>query len=208
MTGTQIKAAVFNLTKDRNWDATSDAAHELIKDWMSLAIEEFPPEAIECGVDPLINVLAGEHYELPVDFVAVSNYEVHDGNGDLMETRSPEDLEFTADGQIIYPIDIEFGRLNYFPIPVFEDVTDEIPINKIFHTALVYFFYAQYYYQSGEGDYEEHKMADSYMFRYDRIKNQKLNTLMNKVSDNEPMRTADAMPKRSRGLTGGSDFYE
>ena len=51
-------------------------------------------------------------------------------------------------------------------------------------------------------------MADNYMARFERVKTQKLNTLMNKVSDNEPIRTVDVMPKRSRGLTGGSDFYE
>ena len=195
MTGTDIKRAVYNLTKDRNWAPTSTASDDLIKDWMMLVVEEFPPEAIENAVDALVAIQAGEHYELPVDFAAIENYEVHNNNGDIMEVRKPVDLVFTGDGQVIFPIDIPFGRLNYFPIPVFEDVTDDIPLNPVLHSCIIYFFYAQYYYQSGEGDYEEHKVADSYMYRFERMKTQKLNTFMNKISDSEPMATTDVLPK-------------
>lgn len=206
MTGTEIKAAVHNLTGDRDWASTSDKADKLIKDWMQLAVEEFPPEVIESNVMTLNVVIAGDTYELPVDFAAAAYYGYYEG--DTFIKREIEDLVFTADGMVIFPIDIILGGLYYYPVPVFEDVTDDIPINKMFHTCLVYFFYAQYYYQSGEGDYEEHKVAEMYMGRFERMKMQKLNTFMNKTSDSEPVKTKDAMPKVSRGNQRRSDFYE
>ena len=206
MTGTEIKAAVYNLTGDRDWVATSTASDALIKNWMQMVVEEFPSEVIECNVETLNMVIAGDTYELPLDFSAGAYYGYYEG--DTFIKREISELEFTADGMVIYPIDIDLGGLYYYPIPVFEDITDDIPINRIFQTGLIYFFYAQYYYQSGEGDYEEHKVADMYMGRFERMKNQKLNTFMNKVSDSEPVKTVDALPSRSKGIVRGTDYYE
>lgn len=207
MTGTDIKAAVYNLTKDRTWASTTNEVDQLIKDWMMMVVEEFPPEAIESNTAPLVDVVAGDRYELPVDFSAVDCYEVYD-NDDNLVRYEPDDLIFTADNQVIYPIDIVLGRLVYHPIPVFEDVTDDIPLQKIFHSCIVYFFYGQYYYQSGEGDYEEHKMADTYMARFERMKAQKMNTFMNKTSDNTPIKTKDVLPRSNGRGSAVETYYE
>jgi hypothetical protein len=208
MTGTQIKAAVYNLTKDRGWEEDSVDADNLIVDWMMLALEEFPPEAGIGTSITLTGVVAGVPEELPDDFSAVAYYESED-SGDTVRYDA-SDLIFTADSMVVYPIDILVGSLYYYPIPVFDDVSSDIPINTMFHTAIIYFFYAQYYYQSGEGDYEEHKMADNYLARFERLKEKKLYTLMNKAPDGDPIRTTDELPRRSRGLRDsiGSDYYE
>ena len=89
-----------------------------------------------------------------------------------------------------------------------ESIDDEVPVSALFHTPLVYFMYAQYYYMQGEGDIEEHRMAETYMARYERMKNQKMNILLNKTSDASPVRVTDEMPARSSGRIAGGGYYE
>ena len=206
MKGTQLKAAVYNLTGDAQWDSTVTTKDLLVVNWIQLAIEELPVEAIESNQLPLAGVIAGEHIELPVDFAAIDHYEVYDESSGEMISHEPDDLVFTGDTQIIFPIDIDTGAMFYRPIPVMEDITDDVPINPLFFTALTYFMYAQYYYMQGEGDTEEHRMAENYMGRYERMKNQKNSLLLNKTADSDPVKTSDAMPSRSRRT--GSDYYE
>lgn len=206
MNGTQIKAAVFELTGDRAWASDSTSADSLVMDWMRLCVEEFPPDAVEANAYTIPEVVAGEHYELPTDFASVAYYEIYDG--ETMVRREANDLEFTADTQVIFPIDNSLVGLYYYPIPVFEHITDTIPLNPIFHSCIIYFFYGQYYYQSGEGDYEEHKMADNYMGRFERMKNDKINLFTNKTPMSDPVKTVDALPKRSSSHRIRSDFYE
>lgn len=207
MTGTDIKAAVYNLTGDRDWAESSDSANDLILNWIQMVMEEFPPEAITSETKVLTDIVAGDIYTLPSDFAAMAYWGYYNESG-VFVVKDNSKLEYRAGGVIIYPDDFDLGTLCYYPVPVVEDMYTDIAIDTMFVTCLIYFFYAQYYYQSGEGDYEEHKVADMYMGRFERMRNQKLNVFMNKTSDAEPIKTSDAMPGRGNGIVRGTDYYE
>lgn len=200
MTGADIKAAVYNLTGDRAWSEDSDSTDGLIINWMNLALIEFPIETTAVKEMFLEDITGKQPVQLPVDFSTIAYYEV---NG---VTYNNQDLVFTPDNKVIFPIDIELGILYYYPIPVFEGVYEDIPLHEMFHSCLIYFFYAQYYYQSGEGDIEEHRMADNYMARFEILKERAINSFMNKMPERDPMPTKDAMPKLNRRR--GSDYDE
>lgn len=208
MTGTDLKKAVYNLTKDSQWADTNTSKDSLIVNWVQMAAEELPVEAISTNGYPLMGIVAGEQIELPVDFAAAESYEVYDESSEGMVSYEPDDLDFTGDMKIAFPIDIDTGTLYYHPIPTMESIDDDLPVNALFYTAMIYFMYAQYYYMQGEGDIEEHRMAETYMVRYERMKNQKINLLLNKTPDSKPVKVTDEMPTRLNGRIARSGYYE
>lgn len=206
MKGTQLKAAVYNLTKDRLWQSNSTEVDTLVVDWVSLALDEFPPEAFAALVYPLMNITAGVPDFLPEDFRAAAYYTIYDGEvATRYETTS---LEFTSDGQVIYPVDITSGDLYYYPKASFTTIADDLPLEGSLHNCLIYFFYAQYYYQSGEGDSEETRIADNYLSRFNAVKRDRMLDVQMKGAQDTPQAVVDAMPKRSNGRVLRSNYYE
>jgi hypothetical protein len=208
MKGTDLKKAVYSLTKDRLWssDATDTTINDLIVNWVNLAIEEFPPEAFTCNSYPIMDIVANTTDFLPDDFKTLAYCEVYDT--DPSTKYDADEFEFTADGQIVYPFDIESADLYYYPIPSFTGVDETIPLIASLHNCLIYFMYAQYYYQSGEGDTEEHRMADNYLARFNNLKDKKLTEVKDKKPSDTPTKTVDALPKRQNGRATRSYFYE
>jgi hypothetical protein len=208
MKGTDIRKAVYNLTKDRLWsdEANDTTVNDLVVDWMKLALDEFPPEAFTAAVYPVMDVQASVPDMLPTDFAALAYC---DDNSTTPPTRYEADkFSFTADGNLVYPVDMESGDLYYYPAPNFTKVTDPVPLHVSLHSTLIYFFYAQYYYQSGEGDLEEQRIADTYLARFNKNKEMKINTLKKQEPDDQPVKTTDVMPKRSNGRIARSGYYE
>lgn len=208
MTGQDLKLAVYNLTKDRLWsaDAADIDVDNLIVNWVNLALQEIPPEAFTVATLILSDITGGVAEALPSNFRSFAGLDNNDT--DPITSYELDEVEFTNDGKIIYPVDMESGCLYYYPIVEIADISENLPININIQICLLYFLYAQYYYQSGEGDYEEHKMADNYLARFNKIKEDRLMELKGKGASDLPVRMTDGLPAVSRGRRKTvSNFY-